>query len=410
VPVANHNNESSPCLYLALPVMDESRQINRLLESIEAQNYHNFKLFVCVNQPDDWWHVPEKIAICNDNAHSLEILKNHSGKSITLIDKSSPGEGWKGKHQGVGWARKTVMDAINAVASNNDLIVSIDADTWYPPGYLYSLAGNLLTNPDATAFAVPYYHKLTGEERADRAILRYEIYMRYYSLNLWRCNIPYRFTAIGSALAAPVWAYRRIGGITPHMSGEDFYFLLKLAKIGRVVTWNSEMAFPAARFSDRVLFGTGPAMIRGDGGDWSSYPFYDPKQFDLVSETFTSLYNAQNMPLQNQFIGFLNELFKTDDLFAPLRSNHSDRQRFIKACVERIDALRILQYLRLYGINRKLQEEDNLTSYLKDYFGITIPQNFSFNRSTVDQIDEIRNQLAGLESQYMEIEWNRTKN
>lgn len=390
--------------------MNESSQISRLLDSITSQNYHNFRLFVCVNQPDEWWDLPEKKAICHDNSLTLKILRNQTIIPITLIDRSSQGSGWKGKHQGVGWARKTVMDAINTVASGNDLIVSIDADTWYPPEYLASLAENLRLNPDATAFAIPYYHNLTGDERTDRAILRYEIYMRYYSLNLWRCYLPYRFTAIGSAMAAPVWAYRQSGGITPHKSGEDFYFLLKLSKIGRVVTWNSVKAFPAARFSDRVLFGTGPAMIRGDKGDWRSYPFYDPEQFNLVSETFNSLFTDQNQPIKNQFICFLNELFKTDDLFAPLRSNHTDQKRFIKACLERIDALRILQYLRKYGTHLNQVEENSLNSYLRDYFKITVAQDFSFAYSSVDQTNRLRDRLAEMEMQYQENEWNRTKN
>lgn len=389
--------------------MNESKWIGQLLESILAQSYCNFRLFVCINQPDDWWYLREKEAICHDNAISLEILRHHHEIPITIIDKSSPGSGWKGKHQGVGWARKTVMDAINSVASRDDLIVSIDADTWYPPDYLASLAENLKLNPDATAFAIPYYHELTGDERTDRAILRYEIYMRYYSLNLWRCYLPYRYTAIGSAMAAPVWAYRRSGGITPHISGEDFYFLLKLSKIGRIVTWNREKAFPAARFSDRVLFGTGPAMIRGDSGDWCSYPFYDPKHFDLVSETYNSLDIAQTGEINNQFISFLNELFKTDDLFAPLRSNHTNQGRFIKACIERIDALRILQYLRKFGTSLNQREEEILNTYLRDYFGIILPQDFSFTYSTTSQINILRDQLAEMETQYMVNEWNRTK-
>ncbi len=85
-------------------------------------------------------------------------------------------------------------------------------------------------HPDAVALSVPYYHNLTGDEEKDRAILRYEIYMRYYAINLWRIGSPYNFTAVGSAMALPVWAYRAIGGITPHKSGEDFYFIQKLRK------------------------------------------------------------------------------------------------------------------------------------------------------------------------------------
>ncbi len=90
------------------------------------------------------------------------------------------------------------------------------------------------------------------------------------------------FTAIGSAMALPVKSYRAIGGMTPHKSGEDFYFLQKLRKFGKVLTWNKEKVYPEARYSDRVFFGTGPAMIKGRDGDWSSYPIYPFELFDEI--------------------------------------------------------------------------------------------------------------------------------
>ena len=75
--------------------------------------------------------------------------------------------------------------------------------------------------------AVPYYHKLIGDA-TDRLILRYEIYMRCYLINLLRIQNPYAFTALGSAMAVTVRAYRKAGGLTPVKSGEDFYFLQNL--------------------------------------------------------------------------------------------------------------------------------------------------------------------------------------
>lgn len=408
VPYIHEKNLPCPTLHLALPVLNESRRMETLIESLQNQNYPNFNLYVCVNQPDDWWQSPEKRIICHDNAITLERFKKITHFPVTIIDRSSPGNGWKGKHHGVGWARKMAMDAIERVAQPSDLIVSIDADTFYPVGYLGSLAENFHLNHDATAFAIPYYHPLTGDERTDRAILRYEIYMRYYAINLWRCQIPYRFTAIGSAMATPVWAYRRISGITPHQSGEDFYFIQKLSKTGRVVTWNREPAFPAARFSNRVFFGTGPAMIKGDAGDWSAYPFYDPAHFNLVGNTFRQLHEAHAKNIDNQFITFLNQVFQTNDLFEPLRTNHGSTPRFVKAATERIDALRILQYLRHTQKNSKNGDEAQLSSFVETYFQTIISSNFSFTCSPVNEIDNVRNLLYKIETDYQYQEWQHT--
>ena len=142
--------------------------------------------------------------------------------------------------------------------------------------------------PDAVALSNPYYHKLTGAEAEDRAILRYEIYMRNYAINMLLINSPYAFTAMGSAIALPVSSYKAIGGLTPKLSGEDFYFLQKLRKYGNINIHNKEKVYPAARFSDRVFFGTGPAMIKGNDGDWESYPIYHIQLFKNIERTYES--------------------------------------------------------------------------------------------------------------------------
>jgi glycosyltransferase involved in cell wall biosynthesis len=272
--------------YIALPAMNESDNIEAFVECCLKQTYSDFILVVCVNQPDDWWEGQDKVNICNNNQSTLRILNKIKDIPIVIIDRCSKGKGWKGKDFGVGWARKTAMDHINKQAEANDIMVSLDADTRFNPGYFESIKDNFKHHPDAAALSVPYYHELTGDDQKDRAILRYEIYMRYYAINLWRIGSPYNFTAIGSAMALPVWAYRAIGGITPHKSGEDFYFIQKLRKYGNVLTWNKEKVYPAARYSDRVFFGTGPAMIKGRDGDWSSYPIYPFELFDEVKATY----------------------------------------------------------------------------------------------------------------------------
>ncbi|MCK5839711.1 MAG: glycosyltransferase, partial [Bacteroidales bacterium] len=246
-----------PKIYIALPVLDEYEYIRNFIQCLSNQTYTDFKLVVCVNQPDDWWEDPDKTDICIGNQKTIQYLSGITAFAVEIIDRSSKGNGWTGKQYGVGWARKTIMDEINLEAFNNDIIVSLDADTEFNPGYLKSIVETFTHNIDSTALAIPYYHKLTNDEHADRAILRYEIYMRYYAVNMLRIDNSYAFTAIGSAMAIPVKAYRAVGGITPHYSGEDFYFLQKLKKYGSILNWNDEWVYPAARFSDRVFFGTG---------------------------------------------------------------------------------------------------------------------------------------------------------
>ncbi|MCX6233268.1 MAG: hypothetical protein NT175_00885 [Bacteroidetes bacterium] len=375
---------STPIIYLALPVQDELEYIPVFIECLRKQTVADYELFVCVNQPDDWWDKPSKVAVCQNNQLTLELLSRQHDLPITIIDRCSKGKGWQGRHFGVGWARKTAMDVLNNKAEKNDIIVSIDADTTFSQNYLETIRENFIQNPWAVALSVPYYHNLTGDEITDRCILRYEIYMRYYALNMWRIMNPYRFTAIGSAMAVPVWAYRAIGGITPHKSGEDFYFLQKLRKHGEILHWNNERIYPDARFSDRVFFGTGPAMIRGREGDWSSYPVYDYRLFDEVEATFDMFPSLFEKDIDTPMTDFLQVVFKTNALWKPLRENYKTCGQFVKACNNKVDALRILQYLKAKQKDMQQCDEENLKAFIRKFYSHEHLMSWKINPDSID--------------------------
>ena len=394
-------------IFVALPCLQESEYILPFLSFIREQNLRDFELFVCVNQPEPWWNDPVKRHACEDNQRTLEILNRCADLPLTIIDRSSPGKGWTGSHYGVGWARKTVMDAISSKAEPGDIILSLDADTAFSNTYLESIRETFLRHPGVAGLSVPYFHLLTGDEITDRCILRYEIYMRYYALNMWRIDSPYRFTAIGSAMACPVSAYRRVGGITPHKSGEDFYFLQKLAKFGRILHWNSERVYPAARFSDRVLFGTGPAMIKGRDGDWNSYPIYPYQLFNDIRTTYDLFPALYEKDVETPMTAFLNVVFKTSDLWQPLRQNYRTREQFVRACISRVDGLRILQYLKSTHKEISTTDEENLREYFKSKFQRAKSKNQKFKLETLDfalssitGLNEVRNLLSEREEEY----------
>jgi hypothetical protein len=260
------------------------------------------------------------------------------------------------------------MDHINREAHPEEIIVSLDADTVFNSGYLYSVALNFKNHPEAVALSAPYLHRTVEELSVNRAMLRYEIYMRYYFLNLFRIGSPYAFTALGSAMAAPVWAYRAIGGMTPKLSGEDFYFLQKLRKFGPVLLWNDETVFPEARFSDRVFFGTGPAMIKGAAGDWLSYPLYSSALFDEILETYLLLPILYLAPLSTAITRFMAVSSDKPDPFRALRINHKDLEHFCRAFHEKFDGLRLLQFLKISSEQQPLSDEENLRKYVSRFF------------------------------------------
>lgn len=396
-------------IYIALPVLNEYENLNDFLKCLINQAYQNFELVVCVNQPDIWWDDLDKLDQCENNQKSIDLLTLVKKLDVKIIDKSSKGSAWNNKKYGVGWARKLCMDYCAKQASENDIILCVDADISFKEGYLSSIVSTIDRYPKAVVLSVPYYHPLSGDEENDRNILRYEIYMRYYALNLWRVQNRYNFTALGSAIAVPVWAYKRINGMTPHKSGEDFYFLQKLRKFGEVITWNPEKVYPSARYSDRVFFGTGPALIKGRGGDWSSYPIYNYRLFDEVEKSYATFQKLFEEEVEFPMKSFLDSQFGAKLWYVPLRKNSKTLKQFVKLITDKVDALRILQYLKSEQKKRNDDNESNLVEFLRLFYTEDSKNlnlaNLSFDKSTIEDLNELRNFLQAQEEKYQQNDW-----
>ncbi len=384
--------------------MDELENVPALLECFEKQSFRNFEVVVCVNQPDHWWDDPVKVSICQRNRETIDFLMSKNLDHLTIIDRSTKGKGWDRKNYGVGWARKIAMDHVSAIAQPEDIILTMDGDTHFSEKYFQSVADAFDENPQIKAVTTPYYHPLPADdEAAARAILRYEIYMRHYAINMLRISNPYAFTALGSAIACTAKAYRSIGGITPHKSGEDFYFVQKLRKFGEILIWLEEKVYPAARFSDRVFFGTGPAMIRGNSGDWSGYPIYPAVFFDEIKSTFDAFEKLYERDLDLPMTAFLTEKFG-GNFWQPLRENASGAENFARACRHKVDGLRILQYLKWRNQAFPSIDEDNLAAFLLRFYPKeelvkqTNWKSFYFDSSSIETLNRLRDFLTEKEA------------
>lgn len=393
-------------IFVAIPAMDELQELPLTLQDLSVQDVQfPVEVYVCVNQPDNFWQLPEKHDICSHNQALLSFLNNIQGLSMHILDYASPGKGWKGKNFGVGWARKVLFDTILKTAQPDDILISLDADTRIHPGYLRSIAENFAENPEFPAIAVPYYHPLTGDEARDRAILRYEFYMRNYAINLLRIGSPYGFTAIGSAMAMRAGALRKIGGITPLKSGEDFYLMQKFRKMTAIGLYNTECVYPAARYSSRVDFGTGPAMLKGSQGVWDSYPIFHYTLFEPIENTYRILNQLFTQDYHTPFLDFLQSNAKTEiSLWDSIRQNVKDLPHFIQAFHEKADGLRILQFLRTQQRQHEILSDENvlfqnIMHWLPDETPAWMTSNFLFKDLSVKQLDDVRNILFQYESQ-----------
>jgi hypothetical protein len=103
-------------LFLAVPVMNEGAFLPATLHSLTRQTLPPTRVYICVNQPDAWHEgTPAQRAVCRDNGETLAWLRSFRELPLTVLDRSTPGKGWQGKRSGAGWARKVLMDAIDAM-------------------------------------------------------------------------------------------------------------------------------------------------------------------------------------------------------------------------------------------------------------------------------------------------------
>ena len=395
-------------LRIAIPAMDELDFLPVTLDALSKQDsIFPFEVYVCVNQPDAFWSIPEKITVCENNQKLLTFLHNYKTLPLHILDFASPGCGWKGKKAGVGLARKVLFERVLSECNPKDIIVSLDADTTVRPHYLQSVANHFVQNPEKTALAVPYYHQVSGDDTTrDKALLRYEIYMRNYAINLLRIHSPYGFTALGSAIAMRAESLRKIGNITPLQSGEDFYLVQKFCKMGSLSLFNTECVYPAGRYSDRVPFGTGPAMCNGANGIWDSYPIYHHSFFNPIQDAYRhlkELYDNSLTVSENDFLWFLQKDQNKPDIWQEIRHNVSDFPHFVKAFHQKADGLRILQYVREKHRQHPDKEEnaiyDNLKHWMTRKCPAWIHPSQPWCQYSVEQLNTIRNLLFHDENQ-----------
>lgn len=362
-------------VHIALPAMDEPDLPARLL-ALNRQSLLPQTVCVCINQPQTYYTdgLPQHLSVCRTNRGVYERLRQMQLEGrfsfhLELIDRFSPQNAWKGKHFGVGWARKTAMDFLARWAgadAQTDIIVCADADTQYPSAYLENIRKQFDTYPDAVGLANPYRHPLDGAdgkclpEEQQMAILHYEVYMRAYAINMYLSGHPYAFTAVGSSMACRMESYLKIGGISPFKSGEDFYFLQKLVKTGPVIVYSDSVSHPSSRLSDRVFFGTGPALRKGLENRWESYPVYPAELFERMKRAYDSLPALFERGYASPDLDFWQEAFGAD-WWVSLRRNSGGRQgQFIRACKEKFDALRSLQFLKAHYRQDDVEDWKNL--------------------------------------------------
>jgi hypothetical protein len=241
-----------------------------------------------------------------DNIRSIDYLKQLANKgvdginpklNVDFIDASTTGFELDEKDGGVGLARKIGMDLslklFNYETESQNIIVCLDGDCTVEKNYVTTIR-NYFDQNSISAGYVNFKHTTTNDEENERAIVNYEIFLRYYVLGLIYTNSPYAYHSIGSTMICDVESYIKVQGMNKRKAAEDFYFMEKLSKITTIKKIDGTAVLPSSRGSWRVPFGTGQRVNRFLDKVQDEYILYSPKSF-AVLKNWISLFHSDEV-------------------------------------------------------------------------------------------------------------------
>ena len=274
---------------VVIPVLAESANLFHTLSDLAANSPAMLEktLVLCVVNN----RTPDRASEGDvaDNERTLEALPDfaaaHPALRLAWIDAASEGREL-GPKDGVGLARKIGLDWAlgflrESMATDNGTLISLDADTRVAPDYLAAIHDFFQACPRWAA-VVDYAHPVAGSEVDVRAILSYELFLRYQEIAWHYAESPYAYPAIGSTMICTAEAYVASGGMNRRQAGEDFYFLQQLAKTGRVDRIRETTVIPSGRASHRVPFGTGRKVGNFTADEDDAYLTYHPEMWTIL--------------------------------------------------------------------------------------------------------------------------------
>ncbi len=223
----------------------------------------------------------------NDNVSLIAI--DNKQTEILLIERfrdsnTIPAE------QGVGLARKIGADIATVLIDQGFIkspwICSSDADAYLPDNYFSALTAII----DNTAAITYNFSHINNGDVLSNATLRYEQALQYYVSGLKWAGSDYAFHTIGSTIAFRYDHYSSVRGFPKRAAGEDFYLLNKLAKLAPVRKLENATIQIESRLSDRVPFGTGPAVCKIlQLPEIENYLYYHPQLFIELKNCLTAM-------------------------------------------------------------------------------------------------------------------------
>lgn len=283
---------------IVIPVYREGSYIEKTLDSIEKSVQYSLakywipKVVLVINNPI---HISDSFRSENQKLIPyLEDFKKDLSYPIDILDYTNPG-----LQNGVGEARKVGMSYAIAkyLHDPEDRIVSLDADCRVSTNYISTLFGHSFKG---AGFTLYFEHELDSEP-----IIYYELYLRYLRHGLSVAESRFDHYAVGSSLGTSVKHYQKVGGMVVKSATEDFHFMNKLRKIGKIEYWTNATITPSSRVSERVTLGTGYFLHQVKSGfdrAFEKLMVPSPKNFETLKKILHLFYTYnEEISLRDEF-------------------------------------------------------------------------------------------------------------
>lgn len=250
------------------------------------------------------WRNPDKQFALIDYSDCIDLL---------VVDRCSKGRQIPA-HEGVGLARKIGCDIacwlIEQQQIEADWIYNTDADAVLPSDYFTTPI-----DPNHSAALYPFHH-VCEESKDGVPMALYELKLHYYVCGLAWAGSPYSYHTLGSIMVIKQRHYAQARGFPKKNAAEDFYLLNKLNKIAPVQSLEQPIIQLAGRASERVPFGTGPALskLKLQPDPTSEFHYYDARIFALLKcwlSLFKHLWQQRSTLNNVNIYSALNELLES---------------------------------------------------------------------------------------------------
>ncbi len=353
-PLIDASPRPGVALYIVIPCMAEPDLLSTLESLYLSHQEGDVEILVIINHSEI---ADDQVRLLNEHTiHALRTWSEEYRREHFHLHVSFHPD-LPAKKAGVGLARKIGMDeaARRALAAGRGdaVIACLDADCTVDENYCVAIRQFFDSRTDMEGCAIYFEHPLEGlDDNHRRAIIDYELHLRYFiGMQRWAGH-PFAYHTVGSAMAVRVATYCAVGGMNTRQAGEDFYFLHKVIERGAFSELTATTVRPSARESQRVPFGTGRAM-QTTLHHRQALTTYNPAIFPGVAELISTVpvfYTAGNP--REVIAGFTDGAIRAyllqadaSDRIAEIKKHTATERTFSRRFFLWFNAFRLLKYI-----------------------------------------------------------------